>query len=134
MKLAKCNKDLSNILVNYGLKRGNKLKNNVKIPQWIKDNKDYSKCCLRGLIDTDGCVYWCKRDKRAYIKFTNACSNLLKDAREISKDLNIAFVASGGNNICLYRREKIVKYINEIGFSNDKHLAKVRLWCSLDHS
>jgi intein/homing endonuclease len=134
LKLSKCNKELANLLVKYGLKRGNKLQNNVGIPQWIKKERLYSRSCLRGLIDTDGCVYWCKRDKRVYIKFTNASKNLLKDTKELSKALNIPFNNAGTNNICLYKRAKIVKYINEIGFSNNKHLSKVRLWCSLDHS
>jgi len=40
-----------------GLKKGSKVKQQVDIPNWIKQNKSYSIACLRGLIDTDGCVF-----------------------------------------------------------------------------
>jgi len=36
------------------IKSGNKIKNEVTVPKWIKNNKKFSKACLRGLIDTDG--------------------------------------------------------------------------------
>jgi len=44
-------------LHNLGLKIGNKVKQLLDIPDWIKVNPEYSKVCLRGLIDTDGCVF-----------------------------------------------------------------------------
>lgn len=40
-----------------GLKQGNKIKQQVDIPGWIKQNKLYSIASIRGLIDTDGCVF-----------------------------------------------------------------------------
>ena len=40
-----------------GLKVGNKVKQQVDIPDWIKLNKNYSVACLRGLFDTDGSVF-----------------------------------------------------------------------------
>ena len=39
------------------LKIGNKIKQQVDIPIWIKQNKLYSIACMRGLFDTDGCVF-----------------------------------------------------------------------------
>jgi hypothetical protein len=44
-------------LVSKGLKIGNKVKQQVDVPYWIRKNKNFSKYCLRGLIDTDGCVF-----------------------------------------------------------------------------
>lgn len=40
-----------------GLKVGNKVRQKVDIPDWIKKNKRYSIACVRGLVDTDGCVF-----------------------------------------------------------------------------
>ncbi|MDO8564653.1 MAG: hypothetical protein Q7R88_01520, partial [bacterium] len=44
-------------LVAQGLSRGNKLKNGLKIPEWILKEKSYRIACVRGLIDTDGCMF-----------------------------------------------------------------------------
>jgi len=124
-------KKLADLLVKFGLKRGNKTKNKIKIPNWIVKNRNLFKHCLKGLIDTDGCVYMCKRDKKIYIKFTSTCP-LLNDVKELAKGLNINFVNAGKNNICLYRKEQVSKYINMIGFSNQKHIKNAGLLGSLD--
>ncbi len=44
-------------LIENGLARGNKLKNGLKIPNWILEKPKFSKACVRGLVDTDGCMY-----------------------------------------------------------------------------
>lgn len=134
LSLYKWSVRLSDLLVNFGLMRGNKINNKLGIPEWIKNRKEYAKNCLRGLVDTDGCVYFCKRDKRMYIKFTSASDILLKEVKDLTKKLGYNFVSSGKHNICLYRREEIAKYINNVGFSNAKHLNKKGLWGSLDRA
>ncbi len=40
-----------------GLPIGDKLKQGLDIPFWIKKNIDFQKFCIRGLIDTDGCIF-----------------------------------------------------------------------------
>ena len=42
---------------NCGLKSGNKVEQQVGVPEWIKQDKNYTIKCLRGLIDTDGTIY-----------------------------------------------------------------------------
>jgi intein/homing endonuclease len=44
-------------LVDNGLPRGDKLKGGLKIPSWILVKKSYRIACVRGLIDTDGCLF-----------------------------------------------------------------------------
>ena len=44
-------------LMDKGLPRGNKLKAGLKIPEWIFENNEFRKACVRGLIDTDGCLF-----------------------------------------------------------------------------
>ncbi|MEK7140843.1 MAG: hypothetical protein AAB815_03600 [Patescibacteria group bacterium] len=46
-----------NFLVVNGLPRGNKLKAGLKIPKWILRKRSYRKACIRGLVDTDGCMF-----------------------------------------------------------------------------
>src|SRR3989344_308793 len=40
-----------------GLKIGNKLKQNLDIPAWVKGTLNFEINCVRGLIDTDGCIF-----------------------------------------------------------------------------
>jgi DNA-binding transcriptional regulator WhiA len=68
--------DLEKIL-GWRAKDGSKIKQNVSIPNWIKNNKKYLKHCLRGLIETDGSIY----KDRGYlmINFTTVIPRLAKD-------------------------------------------------------
>ena len=128
-RLYKDSKNLTQLLLRYGLKRGNKIKNQVGIPIWILKNKLYSLRCIRGLIDTDGCVFWNKRDKRMYITFSNSSSKLLSDFKIITSRVGLNFANSVLNHVCLYRRNEIERYIKRIGFSNRKHIDKINRKC-----
>lgn len=108
------NKYLVEALIRFGLKRGNKIKTGVGIPKWIKKNKEYSKKCIKGLIDTDGCIYKCKREKQIYVKFTNCNKNLLKDFKEVTRNLGYSFAKANNKNACLYRKDQVVTFLNEI--------------------
>ncbi len=136
-RLHKDSKNLTNILLKYGLKRGNKLKNNVKVPKWILKDNEFTSRCMKGLMDTDGCVYWDKRDKKTYIKFTNTSLGILEGFKHMADILGLKFAKSGKTSICLYKRSEIEKYLKRAGFSNMKHIDKIRhintgLWGSLD--
>ena len=108
------NKDLAETLIKFGLKRGDKKINQLGIPKWIKSNKSYAKACIRVLVDTDGCVYKCKREKQIYIKFTNYNQQLLKDFKEVTKDLGYSFAKANKTNACLYRKNEVVRFIRDI--------------------
>jgi len=101
-------------LLKFGLKRGNKIRNKVGVPEWIKKNRDYSKQCIKGLIDTDGCVYKCKRERQTYIKFTNFNMLLLRDFKELTKSLGYSFAKANKKNVCLYKKDEVAKFIKEI--------------------
>jgi len=108
------NQNLIRELLKLGLKRGDKIKNNLGIPNWIKSNRIYSKRCVRGLIDTDGCMYFCKRERHIYIKFTNFNQQLLDDFKEVTKSLGYSFTKANRRNACLYRKDDVVRFINDI--------------------
>ena len=52
-----CSRLIVEFLCSIGMKAGNKIKNKLTIPDWIKSNSDLLKACIRGLMDTDGSVY-----------------------------------------------------------------------------
>ena len=119
---------LTEFLESKGFKAGNKIKSQVTIPEWIKKNPEFLKACLRGLIDTDGCVHaMSKRDSNlGSSSFKNYNKTLLEDARK-------SFIQLGFNpskiilekTFYLSRQEEIKKYLKEIGFSNPKHLRRL---------
>ena len=49
---------LVELLERLGLRRGNKIRHRADIPSWIWEREEYRIACLRGLMDTDGCVYY----------------------------------------------------------------------------
>ena len=51
------NKEFVKKLLDLGLKSGNKLESNIGIPSWIFSDEKSVISCVRGLIDTNGCVF-----------------------------------------------------------------------------
>ncbi len=45
------------MLKSFGLFVGNKMSHKVDMPDWIKENIDYLRACMRGLYDTDGTAF-----------------------------------------------------------------------------
>ena len=44
-------------LLGWRVGQGSKIAQDVKVPTWIKERRDYVIPCLRGLIETDGSIY-----------------------------------------------------------------------------
>lgn len=110
-----------------GILNGNKKHNNQSIPFWILKNDDYLKAFIRGLIDTDGCIYYIsKTNKNLRISFTSYIPSLMRDVR--NSLLKLGFHPSEvirGKDISISRKEDTQKFIKEIGFSNNKHLKRL---------
>ena len=70
-------------LERLGLKCGNKVTQQVGVPNWIQNNTSYSIACVRGLIDTDGYLYRDERTRKNYtwveyhVGFVNHSQRLL---------------------------------------------------------
>ena len=107
-------KKMMEMLLDLDLKRGDKIFNKIIIPSWIKENALYLKRCLRGLIDTDGCVYFCKREKRIYVGFTNHNIPLLEDFKVCAKKVGYSFAKGNKWNCCLYRKDEVKRFIDDI--------------------
>lgn len=119
-------------LERLGLKQGNKIKQQVNIPNWIKQNKQYSIACVRGLVDTDGSVFTHKYKvsgkeyKYKKLAFTSASKPLLYSVYNILKDLNLNVRIARGKDVRIDSVENMKRYFKLIGSHNPKHLKRYR--------
>lgn len=118
-----CNKKL-------GLKIGNKLKQGLDIPGWIKGNLEYEKACIRGLVDTDGCIFTeCHKIKNKLynykrLNFSSQSSQLRNSVFEILEKIGLSPKIRNNKCVQIEDRENIKKYFQFIGTSNPKHLKR----------
>ena len=119
-------------LEKIGLKRGNKVKHQVDIPDWIKRNREYSIACVRGLVDTDGCVfthrYKVKGKPYAYKKllFTSRSEPLRQSVFSILQNLGIRVRLDNGYDARIDSKEHMEKYFQIVGSHNPKHLKRYK--------
>lgn len=112
-------KNLVDYFIASGLKAGNKIDNQVTIPEWIFQKEDFLKACIRGLIDTDGSIYMA--GKWPQICFKNHNSRLLQDFRRALIYLGYYASKATWNKVYISRKSDIQKFYKEIGFSNSKN-------------
>lgn len=121
---------LVELLQKLGLEKGDKVIHQVEVPLWIWKRREYSISCLRGLIDTDGCVFL-----HDHTIHDIRCLNLGMCFSSHSQPL-LDFVYSALNslgyvakrrpyNVFLYREKDVLKYAGEIGFSNSHHRSRL---------
>lgn len=122
--------ELVKYMLSMGLKIGNKVKQQVEVPQWIKKSRDFSRSCIRGLFDTDGCFYV---DRHKYqgkvylnsgMNFTNRSLPILNFFKESL--INFGFHPTQKTPFSIFLRveKEIIRYFKEIGSSNPKHINK----------
>jgi intein/homing endonuclease len=128
------NKDIVIKLIEMGLKSGDKIKNNIGIPDWIFEDIEFVKACIRGLIDTDGSLYpKTLNHPCASIWITSAIPKLREDIFKAFLILNYhpskwVNKKSGWNpksnvkQCCLGRAPEVIRYFKEIGFRNPKYI------------
>jgi len=114
-------------LFKQGLKAGNKIKNQVDIPAWIKKNKEFKKVCVRGLFDTDGSLYSHRYKVNhkwyEYLKldFTSCSKPLLRSVYATLSDLGIKS-SLRGVHITVSAKSDVNRYFAIVGSSNAKFL------------
>ena len=123
----KQSKNLVFTLNHYGLPAGNKKINKIEIPSWIKSNNLFLKRCLRGIFDTDGCVYP-KNKTNLYptIWISSAIPSLRKSIKEACEKLgfNLSRWRKHKNDAYIDRKMDVLRFFNEIKFKNQKHLIR----------
>ncbi|HEY4489512.1 MAG TPA: LAGLIDADG family homing endonuclease [Candidatus Paceibacterota bacterium] len=125
-------KNLVSFLQLEGLSIGNKTRNQAIVPAWVQQRPEYARACIRGLVDTDGCVYFDihtikgKKYKSCCIAFTSASAPLLDFVENQLKEDGYTPTRSG-RDVRLRRKKDVERYSREIGFSNPKHLKKIEV-------
>ena len=116
-----------------GLKTGNKVKQQVDVPGWIKNNKKFQIACVRGLMDTDGSIFIHKykvKDKAYQYKkmaFTSRSKPLVIFVYNALKQLKLnPRITKNGWDVRLDSIEDVKKYFRLIGSHNLKHLKKYK--------
>jgi len=115
-----------------GLKQGNKIKQQVDIPDWIKKNKLYSIVCVRGLVDTDGCVFThsYKVNGKFYeykkLTFTSYSKPLRESVFNILKSNGLNPRFAQGRDVRLDSVADMNRYVRIFGFHNSKHLKRYK--------
>lgn len=122
-------------LVQHGAVRGSKLADKLNIPSWIKENEVFEKAFVRGLVDTDGCIFLHRHftKKRNYVNiglcFTNFSTDLILSVNQILKKNEInSHIADKGRRIYLYSEEAIERYMNIFDSSNSRVKDKYISW------
>ncbi len=110
----------------FGLKYGDKLRNNTLIPSSIMSKRDLSLACLRGLVDTDGCISRRGRNGSQFtVTFFSKNPDLVNQIKMITeKDLLFTFTSKDGYTIGTNKSECILKYFNMVGSSNLRHIVR----------
>lgn len=120
-------KELIKYLIKIGLKVGNKVKNQVGVPDWIEHSLPFKIACLKGLMDTDGCMAKCthKYKSKSYIYynpcFANRSKPLLEFVTNTLRDIGL-HPSVAGERIWLYNKAEVQTYFKLIGSSNTRLL------------
>lgn len=127
-------KELYKFLLKIGFKPGKKA-NNVRIPSEIINNKKLIKPTIRGIFDTDGCVFFDKRKvyKKPYPRITLQLAsipliNQLEKFLSIEYKLYVNKTNRDGNRnyIEIYGHQQVEKFLKDIGLSNKRHLNRIK--------
>lgn len=100
-----------------GLPEGNKINNNIGIPQWVLFNRCYIYKCLKGLFETDGCFVENKENYTRVIEFKNNCTRLKTDV--YNSLIKLGFRPQiGSNYVRLAKKEEVYNFKKLIDFRN----------------
>lgn len=119
-------------LLKMGLHIGDKVRQQVDVPEWIKLNPEYSRWCLRGLMDTDGGIFTNSYviNGKSYVypktNFTNASQPLLDFTYNTLKSNGFHPNNRQPRKIWLYSQVESRRYLEVIGSSNERLLKKIR--------
>lgn len=122
-------------LIKLGLPNGNKMRNGLNIPEWIILNKKFKKACVRGLIDTDGCIFIHRHSikgkiyKNLGLSFRSYDPKLIIQVADIFREFDIMpHVSKRGTDLSLYKEGSVIKFLNTFGTSNERIYSKYDEW------
>ena len=119
---------LVSFLQEQGFPKGSKCETLTQVPRWIQEAQNLRNACLRGLMDTDGCVfrhrYRINGKEYSYPKlaFAAAIPCLTQFVLENLQALDIpAYVHQQGQRVFVYSRKAVVRYFKVIGTHNPRY-------------
>lgn len=121
-----CGANLIDNLKSIGLDKGDKIKRQVDFPKWIWRKKEYQISCVRGLMDTDGGLYFHRhwsngiKYRNLGLCFTSWSKPLLLSVAKVLDRYNFKFSIDDNQRIYIYDLGEIKKYFNIIGTNNPK--------------
>lgn len=107
-------KSLVHSLNKLSLVSGNKVEKQVSVPEWIYDDLEFQKACLKGLFDTDGSYYKRSEDGYKIVYFKNMSANLLNDFVQLCDNLDIRTSEAGTNAVQVAAQKEVEKFINKV--------------------
>ncbi|MDO8740566.1 MAG: LAGLIDADG family homing endonuclease [Candidatus Woesearchaeota archaeon] len=135
MRMTIYSKEFYNLLTKRFKFPSGKKSYTVTIPDEIVNSEDQKSItnCIRGIYDTDGCIFYDKRKiyKTPYLRVQLGTVSvpLMNQVYNILKNLNLnprAYINGRKHVIQINGFENVNKFIKEIGFSNKKHLDKIK--------
>ena len=128
--------ELVEYLESLGLKCGNKVRQQVDVPAWIWDSPEHQTHCLRGLMDTDGCVYRhsyvVNGTRYAYMKlcFTSYSAPLLGSAKRMFETVGLGPTIHryDGHRLYLHDSSEVRRYVEVVGTNNPRHRERFSLY------
>lgn len=119
-------------LEELGLKRGSKMRNQIDIPKWIKEDKKFLIACVRGLVDTDGSIFthkYMSGGKRyAYkkLQFTSCSRPLARSVYGMLRDIGLKPGFYYKKDIKVENKADMKQYFSLVGSHNPKHLKRYK--------
>lgn len=132
-------KEVQELFQSVGFSRGKKL-STLKTPDFILNEPKYTSAFLRGLVDTDGHVYWRKSVNKYYLLICWAttaellASEIYGMLRLLGYNPHITGVQPKSPDGCIRRKmfrinliryADVSKYLQEIGFRNETRWLQV---------
>jgi transcriptional regulator with XRE-family HTH domain len=115
-----------------GLKIGDKVRQQVDVPYWIKRNKKYSIACVRGLVDTDGClvIHKYKISGKMYkykkLAFTSMSIPLVDFVHNTLNDNGIKSRIYKNKDVWVDSKKGTETYMGIFNSHNPKHLRRYK--------
>ncbi len=126
--------ELVEFLNQNGVLIGDKIRQKLDIPSWILRDRECALACVRGIFDTDGCVFQERHNingkSYAYprLSLVSASSALRSSVYEVLSDLEFSPKIRNNRSVNLERFSDIATYFKVVGTSNSKHLSRWTLF------
>ena len=106
---------LVKLLQKQGFRIGNKLSYKLRIPVWIKKDDRFIVACLRGIFDTDGCLFVTDKKYGYYgVSLTSYSESLRKDVRECLGMIGLSKFFINGKTVIARSQGEVDKFIDII--------------------